>query len=543
MNRLLRIARTVHKYIGLLLVLYLAWMAASGIGLNHPEWSLGWEMPGWLTPEQYRHADWNRGTLKTALEFEDGSRLLGGSRGLFHQPAGSENCVPWMGGDFPQQLRLQGVNDLLRADGRVWVATDNGLLVADAGRGAAPALADWQREDLPAAAESVKALFLEGDQLLALGATHLFAHTLADGNWSILELPRSAVHETVSLIHWVFHLHDGRVWGFGGRLLIDLAALALIFLCFGALWTWSFPKAARRFKKRFSMARSRRTYRWLLKYHLKIGIWFLPPLILLGATGFFMRPPTLLLIADREVPRWAYPGPLPDNPWEGAIRDGLIDHATDRLWLAADGLWSAPLLRDTNGRVSAVGAFAADSLAAPIFVMGTTAFQEASPGRFLVGSYSGIFLTSPGDSVAWDLGTGAVAEEISSMRPAETMAAGVVCLGDTWIMSDHKQAPIRLNFPEGTATFDDMPAAVMLPAPPAQLGQAGLSFWNWCFELHNGRIFKDWIGPFHLLVTPLGALLFLLLSLTGLVDWLRRRARRRASERGARLLAYSRKAA
>ncbi|MEJ2544074.1 MAG: hypothetical protein P8Y99_08395, partial [Calditrichaceae bacterium] len=47
-----------------------------------------------------------------------------------------------------------------------------------------------------------------------------------------------------------------------------------------------------------------------------------------------------------------------------------------------------------------------------------------------------------------------------------------------------------------------------------------MSLWNFMFELHNGRIFKDWIGGFYILIAPLGSLLFVLIILSGVYDWL-----------------------
>ena len=46
-----------------------------------------------------------------------------------------------------------------------------------------------------------------------------------------------------------------------------------------------------------------------------------------------------------------------------------------------------------------------------------------------------------------------------------------------------------------------------------------LSLWNYMFELHNGRIFQDVIGGLYLLIPPLGAFLFVIITLTGIFDW------------------------
>ncbi len=520
MKALLRFSRWLHKTIGLALLLYLVWMSFSGIGLNHPEWTLGWEMPSWLSPSQYDHADWNRGTLKDALELPGGDRLLAGERGIYLQRNGQLHVEEAMAGEFPDAIRLRPVHDLALAGGQVYAAGDAGLYHASI------QTLRWIRLELPAGISVCNTLIEEQNELVVIHSSGAFTLNVMDQSLRELALPRDTDRDRLSMVHWVFHLHDGRVWGLAGKVLMDLAGLSLIFLAFGSIWIWFFPKLVRRRKGKSIPVMGRQLFRWLLKHHLKIGIWALPVFLLLGATGFFMRPPTLLLIANREVPRWLYPGPLPQSPWHESIQAGLIDHARDRLWLSADGLWSAAIERDTAGCITAIGKFAPDSLAAPIFIMGPTVFKEDKPGSFLVGSYSGLFRTAPDSHKSIDALSLQPAHEINTMKPGENMCAGLVKLGDRWWMSDHKGAPRPLALPgeaygEAWGTHGE-------PTSPEAFQRAGLSFWNWCFELHNGRLFRDWIGPFYLLVTPLGALLFVLLSLTGLIDWLRRRSSRKA---------------
>jgi len=46
-----------------------------------------------------------------------------------------------------------------------------------------------------------------------------------------------------------------------------------------------------------------------------------------------------------------------------------------------------------------------------------------------------------------------------------------------------------------------------------------MPMWNFLFELHNGRIFRDWRGDSYYLVSLIGALSLLIVSLAGLYDW------------------------
>ncbi len=56
--------------------------------------------------------------------------------------------------------------------------------------------------------------------------------------------------------------------------------------------------------------------------------------------------------------------------------------------------------------------------------------------------------------------------------------------------------------------------------------QSRISLWNTLFELHNGRIFEQFIGPSYWLIIPLGGILLLIITLSGTINWLRRHRRK-----------------
>ncbi len=63
-----------------------------------------------------------------------------------------------------------------------------------------------------------------------------------------------------------------------------------------------------------------------------------------------------------------------------------------------------------------------------------------------------------------------------------------------------------------------------------------MPLWNYLFEVHNGRFFREWLGGGYILIVPLGALLLVLITLTGVYDWLRNQLARRRRQRQRRLL-------
>ena len=56
------------------------------------------------------------------------------------------------------------------------------------------------------------------------------------------------------------------------------------------------------------------------------------------------------------------------------------------------------------------------------------------------------------------------------------------------------------------------------------------------FEVHNGQFFREWLGGGYILIVPLGALLLVLITLTGVYDWLRNQLARRRRQSQGRLM-------
>ena len=597
MNRLLRASKTLHRWVGLGLLLYLAWMGVTGMLLNHPAWLAGIEWPRALTPPQYRARDWNRSSLVDLERLPGGETVLAGRGGVFLQGEPGAPAEAWMGGDWPQEIGHRASRDLLALSGGGLLAAGDGGLFR---RG--PGDAGWRALPLPGRVPdrhgelpALLALVPVGDSLLLVGESNLWMAGPAGDGARPLDLPRVESKPGRTLAEVVFALHDGSLWGLPGRLAVDAAGLALLFLCVTAAWTWLLPRWLRA-RPRGPWApgpRAKSAYRWLHEHHLSVGLAALPPLLVLSATGFFMRPPPLALLVGPRMPEGALPAPAPASPWQGRIQGALVDRADSTLWIAADGLWRAPVDL-AGGGLRLSRPLERAELPLPIFVMGPTVFQEAREGGLLVGSFGGLFHLAPGATQAVDALRGGPAADRPAIRPAEEMVTGLVVGPDgrRWatlheggllplaldegeraaLAPPPSASPAALAMPPGSASATRStglwpasalaaplppqsgaaratgspgrsraaadpaplppldPALAGLPPLPAALDAGGLPLWNACFELHNGRFFKDWIGGLYILLTPLAALLTFLLTVTGGVDWWRRRRARRPAE-------------
>ena len=523
-------SRWLHKWIGLTLVGYCAWMGLSGVLVNHPEWIGRYSVPGWMVPPQYHLHDWNRGALVEMTFSPDDPRTgwLAGSEGVWETEDGGRTFRPLDRG-FPTGPRERRTRSLLRVDdgpaAGLWAGTDGGLFRL------APGAEAWRRYPLGDGhgTEEMKTVLRVGKRLLAF---------TADGAWESragepfrpVEMrrgpasgvspgdPESTPPPRESLVTFFFEAHSGRILGLPGRLVMDVVGILLFYLSLSAAYLWFVPWRKRRLQARGrrpppSGPFARRVFRILFDTHLDLGIWASPLFLLLATTGLFMRPPLLAALVDGTVPARLFPGKDHANPWEGRIRRAMHDAAGHRLVVETDeGFFTGP--DDLSGPLRP------DDLGLPVHVMGTSFLRAGSDGALFAGSFSGAFRRDPNGGRVVDLVTGSEAGAVSRMRPADLMVTGWFRTpGGEEFLTTHREGLVPL----GDAVRGDR---FVMPTEMAR--RYRMSLWNWMFELHNSRIFRDVIGAFVTLVPPVGSLLFGFLAITGIIDWAYLKARKSA---------------
>ncbi|MEE9431417.1 MAG: hypothetical protein V3V16_10275, partial [Melioribacteraceae bacterium] len=327
-----------------------------------------------------------------------------------------------------------------------------------------------------------------------------------DLQFSKMKLAESNEERVVTLVELFFHLHDGRVLGLPGKLLLDLVGLIIFFLSISAFYAWYFPKMLKwKRKKKVQLKKSeKKAFKFLFKYHFKLGIWAAAIMLIVAGTAFFMRPPMLAVIATGTIPAKYYPGFLNENPWYEKIHTALYDPIDNKIILeTTEGLYQA----NTNSTLH----FKKTKLNSPIFVMGPTVFDTLGHGGYLIGSFNGLFHLERATGKPIDLLTGEKAKEISNVRPAEKMITGYFRTpqGEEFITA-HEQGwlPIGNSKLNGRFTM-----------PKEMLTECRIPLWNYLFEIHNGRFFKGILGGLYILLVPLGSLFFFIVTITGVYDW------------------------
>lgn len=530
MRRMFALSKWLHKYVGLLLLLFLTWMSVSGVLMNHPGLIAGLSVPSWLIPAQYRPEGWNRHMLSD-LVFSPGDpdvAFAGGKPGVWITRDGGRTFARFDEG-LPGALFLRRTRDLLLVEsgGReaLLAATDGGLYLRDLGAPGDPAgrSSRWERVDLGTGRQAVRKVVQVGDRLVAGAESGFFVSPVppAPTSFAAVAVPRDEPEPRVTLVQLFFDVHYGKAWGLPGLLVFDAVGLSLLFLCVSAFYTWYFPWQSRRNRRSRLLGNpaTRRLFKTLFRYHLKLGIWIAAFLLVVGGTGLFMRPPLLAAIAGGSIPRSAYPGFLPDDPWHGKIQNLMHDPVEGALIVqASDGLWI--------GRAALDQPFRRHALDVPIFVMGATVLELDGDGEgdggYVVGSFGGLFRQGRDGAGAVDLFTGRPPAVESTLRPGEPMVAGYfeTPAGERFVV----------DFERGVLPLPGAALDGRFAQPPELTAGYRMPLWSYLFEIHNGRFFKDLIGELYLLVVPLGSLLFLMIVLSGIYDWVWLRLPRRGSD-------------
>ncbi len=529
-----KISKSIHKYLGLLLLLYLFAMGVSGLLLNNPGLIRGFSVPWAATPANYQPWNWNRFYLRGGTVLGD-EWFLAGKPGVAYSGDGGRSFKLLDDGfaDSSYDRDTLGLLALPTPQGvQLYAATRSGLYHRYPQR-------PWQRLELSqdqeqetvvavvATADHIVAFSRQGAYLAPLNGTvspnrqEGAAPAAAYPAPEFSPAPLSVVHDRgkppVPLFRVLHDFHNGAIIGKAGKWLLDLLAPALIFLSLSALVIWYLPWRRRRTRsgvkpipnKAKKGGLGNRLLRFCWSYHLKVGIYAVLFLAILALSGALLRPPLLIALVPYSISA--------DNPmlalsprnsdWGGNLQQAVYSSASASLWLATQGGFF-------QGPADFSAPFKLRPVPVPVHGMGVTVFEEVEPGLLLVGSFLGLYL--------WEESSGRV-----QRLPRPGLQGG----GNPYMANDLISGLVmadglprwRVDYHDGMMPVTPQPGGP-IPAMPPEIGRrTPLSLWHYLFEFHNGRIFEQWLGMGYLLIIPLGGLALLLLLLTGLYDWFYRR--------------------
>ncbi|MCF6365878.1 MAG: PepSY domain-containing protein [Bacteroidales bacterium] len=492
--------RKYHKWLGVLIVLLMVIFSVSGIILNHRQFFSTIDVSRKFLPNELQYQNWNNAAVKSTVKLNNGKILLYGNIGVWQTDSTFSEFVNFSQG-FPKGVDNKKVSVVYQAySGRLFAGSLFGFYEYDFEK------SRWFLIRKTKNTSQIVDIIEKNNTLLLLSRSDITIFNLQANSYKKFMLPQPKNYDNkIGLFKTIWVIHSGEVWGETGKLIVDSAALILVFLTVTGLIL--FFKKRRILKE--SVTNEKRTsilknIRWNLKWHNKIGWITAILLVITSLTGMFLRPPLLIPIAEKKVakiPKTVLDNP---NPWNDKLRRFIYDEKNERFYVAtlggifySDDFFSKPLKKL--------------EVQPPVSVMGVNAFKLQRDSVVLVGSFEGLFTLN--------LKTNYIENYITKkpyIKPkkrgipiGKEMLAGYSTDFSEEIWFDYNNGLISINNP----AFN--------PEMPEKIQSLPISLWNVSLELHTGRIYKPFLGPFYILVVPLTGLISLFLIISGVIIWFR----------------------
>lgn len=467
---MVRFFRKYHKWVSLFFCFFILMFAFSGIVLNHRKALTGIEVGREWLPTSYHYENWNNGFAKGTLRWRGDSILLYGGSGLWlTTPAFSEFS------DFNKGLRKgadnRKISNLISLpDGQLWCAGLYTLYYHTA--------EGWCEQPIPRNDERIADITHKGDTLVVLSRSHIYMSVTpyTDFNRTELREPEGYSNK-ISLFRTIWLLHSGELFGDIGIIVVDFIGILLIALSLTGILYTIVPYLIRYKKRRqLPVYLNVRLLTSSLRWHNRMGSWFIVLTLLLAVTGMCLRPPLMIPFVMSQTK------PLPgstldsDNPWNDKLRSIRFDHRQNEWLLSTSaGFYRMADFQDVPSRVPG---------APPVSPMGINVFKPFFDGYWLVGSFSGLFM--------WDPSTGTLVDYYTGQAPPPSRGRPVGLNSVSGYTADLSVGQVVFEYGKG-ATIPD--ADIMLPPMPRELADCGMSLWNFALELHVGRCYSPFLGP------------------------------------------------
>lgn len=496
---MIRFFKNYHKWIGLFLGFFLILSAFSGIILNHRKAFSGVDIPRSLLPASYEYDSWNNGAVKGSIRLDGDSVLLYGGAGI------------WLTDTLHSHFSDFNVGLKKGADNRI----TNQIVCTNDGKSFAVTTFDLYRlshenrwENLTTKAginERISDLAVRGDSLVVLTRSQVYASVAPFETFSKIELAEPAGYSSeATLFRTLWLLHSGELFGLPGKLVVDLVGVLVIVLCATGIIYTLCPGIIRRRKKKGLPAKTMvDTMKTAVRWHNRIGATGILFFIIIAVSGMFLRPPLLIAIIRSQVK--PVPGSVLncENPWHDKLRCLRYD-STHNEWLlyASSGFFSLKELDAVPKRIQGTP---------PVSVMGVTVL-EPLPEGWLVGSFSGLY--------HWNRQTGRIIDcyKGTPVVGQPTQGRPVFDHQISGYSGDFHKKNVVFEYDEGAKTFDMEEFAPM----PLQIKKGRISLWHTCLEIHVGRAYRPFIGPFSDLFVFLLGLFTTFILISGYVVYRKR---------------------
>mgnify|MGYP002707265337 FL=1 len=540
-----------HRWLGLVLSVFMLVFCVSGIILNHREVFSGCEVSRKWLPASYYIKNFNNGVVKGTVVKKSAAHSLSsencdsvlayGCAGVFLTDSRISTWQDFNAG-LPESIDERNVRHVVKAkDGSLWCAALRDVYRYDENSHR------WKKVELPDNEERIMDVALAKDSMTVVALTRSRVFTIVPfvqygeivkiGKSSsetyrveskIIPAPKKYEPKT-TLFKLVWHLHSGEFFGLPGKLVVDAIALVLIVLSITGILLFILPYGIRRAKKLAAKARMKRLgkqFAWNMKWHNKIGYVTIVLTLWIAITGMCLRPPLMVPLVLSKLPQTVGED---GNVWQDKLRAIRWD-AVQGDWLVST---SEGFLR-VDEDFSQAPKMLPDDECPKLSPMGVTVWESDGKGGWIVGSFRGIYRWNPVNhslNQILDYFTGKPSEETSMIPISDNLVCGY---SEDFLGGK----PLVFDFAKGVEDAKGQAVALCNDEPKKSRNEesmsdlicetAPMSLWNVALELHVGRCYSPFLGPLSDLFVFLSGLLIILVLLSGYIISHRRRKKTQA---------------
>lgn len=540
-----------HRWLGLVLSVFMLVFCVSGIILNHREVFSGCEVSRKWLPASYHIKNFNNGVVKGTVVKKSAAHSLSsencdsvlayGCAGVFLTDSRLSTWQDFNAG-LPESIDERNVRHVVKAkDGSLWCAALRDVYRYDENSHR------WKKVELPGNEERIMDVALAKDSMTVVALTRSRVFTIVPfvqygeivkiGKSSsetyrveskIIPAPKKYEPKT-TLFKLVWHLHSGEFFGLPGKLVVDAIALVLIVLSITGILLFILPYGIRRVKKLAAKARMKRLgkqFAWNMKWHNKIGYVTIVLTLWIAITGMCLRPPLMVPLVLSKLPQAVGED---GNVWQDKLRAIRWD-AVQGDWLVST---SEGFLR-VDEDFSQAPKMLPDDECPKLSPMGVTVWESDGKGGWIVGSFRGIYRWKPVNhslNQILDYFTGKPSEETSMIPISDNLVCGY---SEDFLGGK----PLVFDFAKGVEDAKGQAVALCNDEPKKSRNEesmsdlicetAPMSLWNVALELHVGRCYSPFLGPLSDLFVFLSGLLITLVLLSGYIISHRRRKKAQA---------------
>lgn len=540
-----------HRWLGLVLSVFMLVFCVSGIILNHREVFSDCEVSRKWLPASYHIKNFNNGVVKGTVVKKSAAHSLSsencdsvlayGCAGVFLTDSRLSTWQDFNAG-LPESIDERNVRHVVKAkDGSLWCAALRDVYRYDENSHR------WKKVELPGNEERIMDVALAKDSMTVVALTRSRLFTIVPfvqygeivkiGKSSsetcrveskIIPAPKKYEPKT-TLFKLVWHLHSGEFFGLPGKLVVDAIALVLIVLSITGILLFILPYGIRRAKKLAAKARMKRLgkqFAWNMKWHNKIGYVTIVLTLWIAITGMCLRPPLMVPLVLSKLPQAVGED---GNVWQDKLRAIRWD-AVQGDWLVST---SEGFLR-VNEDFSQAPKMLPDDECPKLSPMGVTVWESDGKGGWIVGSFRGIYRWNPVNhslNQILDYFTGKPSEETSMIPISDNLVCGY---SEDFLGGK----PLVFDFAKGVEDAKGQAVALCNDEPKTSRNEesmsdlicetAPMSLWNVALELHVGRCYSPFLGPLSDLFVFLSGLLITLVLLSGYIISHRRRKKAQA---------------